>query len=193
MSQHFIMDWHSTAVIVEIQFQGYWSYKRVKIFLTSRPSKQREQLGFVYSLKTGVLDYTPRCGSRHTKVCFNTHKGVFQCTPRCINLAHLHLYKTHLGVLGGREEVNPGGSRFGHSIVYNRCLHGARIEDAQNGLKSSRPLDRADYLQTGTNPERDECEQRYISDRSQLRFLLRKSACSTMHCKNNNNGRQENI
>ncbi len=30
------------------------------------------------------------------------------------------------------------------------------MKNAQTGLKSSRPLDRADYLQTGTNPERDE-------------------------------------
>ncbi|CAB4009018.1 Hypothetical predicted protein [Paramuricea clavata] len=37
-SQHFIMDWQSSAVIVEIQFQGYYySNNRVKIFLTSRP------------------------------------------------------------------------------------------------------------------------------------------------------------
>ena len=39
VSQHFIMDWQSSAVTVEIQFQGYWVSKRVKIFLTSRPSK----------------------------------------------------------------------------------------------------------------------------------------------------------
>ena len=40
VSQHFIMDWQSTAVIVEIQSQGPWYWnKRVKIFLTSRPSK----------------------------------------------------------------------------------------------------------------------------------------------------------
>ncbi len=32
------------------------------------------------------------------------------------------------------------------------------MENAQTGLKSSRPPDRADYLHTGTNPERDECE-----------------------------------
>ncbi len=53
------------------------------------------------------------------------------------------------------------------------------MKNAQTGVKSSRPLDRADYLQTGTNPERDECEQKYISDRSQLRSLLRNNACST--------------
>ena len=43
----------------------------------------------------------------------------------------------------------------------------------------------ADYLdlQTGTNPERDECEHKYISDRSQLRSLLRNNACSTNRCK----------
>ena len=33
------------------------------------------------------------------------------------------------------------------------------MENAQTGLKS---LDRADSLQTGTNPERDECEHKYI-------------------------------
>ena len=32
------------------------------------------------------------------------------------------------------------------------------MENAQTNLMSSRLLDRADYLQTGTNPERDECE-----------------------------------
>ncbi len=46
------------------------------------------------------------------------------------------------------------------------------MENAQTGLKSSRPLDRADYLQTKTNLERDECEHKYISDRSQSRSLL---------------------
>ncbi len=66
------------------------------------------------------------------------------------------------------------------------------MKNAQTGLKSSRPLDRADYLQTGKNPERDECEQKYISDRSQLRSLLRNNACSTNRCKKNNNGRQGN-
>ncbi len=45
-----------------------------------------------------------------------------------------------------------------------------RMEIA-TGLKSSRLLDRADYLQTGTNPERDECEHKYISDRYQLPLL----------------------
>ena len=57
------------------------------------------------------------------------------------------------------------------------------MKNAQTGLKSSRPLDRADYLQTGTNPERDECKHKYISDRSQLRSLLRNNACSTKPCK----------
>ncbi len=57
------------------------------------------------------------------------------------------------------------------------------MKNAQTGLKSSHPLDRADYLQTGTNPERDECEHKYISDRSQLRSLLRNNACSTKRCK----------
>ena len=55
--------------------------------------------------------------------------------------------------------------------------------NAQTSLKSSRPLDRADYLQTGTNSERDECEHKYISDRSQLRSLLRNNTCSTNRCK----------
>ncbi len=63
------------------------------------------------------------------------------------------------------------------------------MENARTGLKSSRPLDRADYLQTGTSPEQDECEHKYISDRSQLRSLLRNNACSTKRFKNNN-GRQ---
>ncbi len=44
-----------------------------------------------------------------------------------------------------------------------------------SALKSSRPLDRADYLQIETNPKWDEYEQKYISDRSQLRSLLRKN------------------
>ncbi len=48
------------------------------------------------------------------------------------------------------------------------------MKNAQTGLKS------------GTNPEWDECEHKYISDRSQLRFLLRNNACSTNRCKNNN-------
>ena len=59
-------------------------------------------------------------------------------------------------------------------------------------MRPERPLDRADYLQTGTNPERDECEHKYISDRSQLRCLLRNNACSANRCKKNNNGRQGN-
>ena len=37
----------------------------------------------------------------------------------------------------------------------------------------------SDYLLTGTNPERDECEHKYISDRSQLPSLLRNNECST--------------
>ena len=45
-------------------------------------------------------------------------------------------------------------------------LHETSMKNAQTSLKSSRPLDRADYLRTGTNPERDECEHKYISDRS---------------------------
>ena len=57
------------------------------------------------------------------------------------------------------------------------------MKNAQTDLKSFRPLDRADYLQTGTNPERDKCEHKYISDRSQLRSLLRNNACSTKTCK----------
>ena len=56
------------------------------------------------------------------------------------------------------------------------------MKNAQTSLKSSRPLDRADYLQTGTNPERDECEHKHISDRSQLPSLLRNNACSTNRC-----------
>ena len=64
------------------------------------------------------------------------------------------------------------------------------MENAQIGLKSSRSLDRTDYLQTETNPERDECEHKYISDRSQLRSLPRNNACSTKPCIKNNKGRQ---
>ena len=60
------------------------------------------------------------------------------------------------------------------------------MKNAQTGLKSSHPLDRADYLQTGMNPEQDECEHKYISDRSQLRSLLWNNAWSTNRCKNNN-------
>ena len=56
------------------------------------------------------------------------------------------------------------------------------MKNAQTSLKSSRPLDRADYLQTRTNPERDECEHKYVSDRSQLRSLLQNNACSTKPC-----------
>ena len=40
VSQHFIMDWQSTAIIVEVQFPVYsWRFqnRRVKIFLTSHP------------------------------------------------------------------------------------------------------------------------------------------------------------
>ncbi len=87
----------------------------------------------------------------------------------------------------------PGRFRFGHNIIYNRCLHETGMKNAQTGLKSSRPLDRADdYLQTRTNLERDKCEHKYISDRSQLCSLLRNNACSTKRCKKNNNDRQEN-
>ena len=57
------------------------------------------------------------------------------------------------------------------------------MENAQTGLKSSRPLDRTDYVQTGTNPERDECKHKYIPDRSQLRSMLRKNAWPTKCCK----------
>ncbi len=51
------------------------------------------------------------------------------------------------------------------------------MENAQTGLKSSRSLDRADYLQIETNPERDKFGHKYISDRSQLRSLLWNNAC----------------
>ncbi len=80
-------------------------------------------------------------------------------------------------------KLNQSGTISFHSIIYNRCLHETGMKNVQAGLKSSRPLDRADYLQTGTNPERDESEHRYISDRSQLRSLLRNNACSTNRCK----------
>ena len=80
------------------------------------------------------------------------HDGGFNFSRRRIDLGPVYMRP--------RDEVNPGRSRFGHSIIYNRCLHETGMENAQTGLKSSRPLDRADYLQTGTNPERDECEHK---------------------------------
>ena len=80
------------------------------------------------------------------------------------------------------DEVNPGRSHFGHSIIYSTCLHETGMKNAQTGLKSSRPLDRADYLHTGTDPGRDECERKYVSDRSQLPSLLQNNACSTKPC-----------
>ena len=64
------------------------------------------------------------------------------------------------------------------------------MENAQIGLKSSRSLDRTDYLRTETNPEQDECEHKHISDRSQLRSLRRNNASSTKPCTKNNKGRQ---
>ena len=45
------------------------------------------------------------------------------------------------------------------------------MENAQTSLKLSRPLDRADYLQSGANREREKGEHKYISDRSQLCIL----------------------
>ena len=65
------------------------------------------------------------------------------------------------------------------------------MKNAQTDLKSSRPLDRADYLQTGTSPERDECEHKFQTG-LHLPSLLRNNACLTKRCKKNNNGRQEN-
>ena len=35
-----------------------------------------------------------------------------------------------------RDEVNPGPSRIGHSIIYNRSLHETGMEKAQTGLRS---------------------------------------------------------
>ena len=46
------------------------------------------------------------------------------------------------------------------------------MKNAQTGLKSSRLLDRADYLQTGTNPERDECEHKYCTFQTGLSCAL---------------------
>ena len=57
------------------------------------------------------------------------------------------------------------------------------MENAQTGLKSPLPLDQADYLLIETNPERDEYEDKYISDWSQLYCLLRNNACSTKPAK----------
>ena len=44
-----------------------------------------------------------------------------------------------------------GRSRFGDtcSIIYNKFLHDTGMENAQTSLKSSRPMDLADYLQSG--------------------------------------------
>ena len=35
-----------------------------------------------------------------------------------------------------RDDVNSGPSRFGHSIIYNRCLHKTGMENAETSLKS---------------------------------------------------------
>ena len=58
--------------------------------------------------------------------------------------------------------------RFGHGIIYNRCLHGNGTKITQTGLKSFRLLDRTYWLQTGMNSDWDECKHRNISDRSRL-------------------------
>ena len=63
--QHFIMDWPSTAVIVEIKFYTYWWTNwnsRVKILLTSRPSKYYNNYNAVYrpllrGLLFGIISY----------------------------------------------------------------------------------------------------------------------------------------
>ena len=47
---------------------------------------------------------------------------------------------------------------FGHNSFYSRYLHETETKIAQTGLKSSRLLDRADYVQTGMKSERDECK-----------------------------------
>ena len=46
VSKHFIMDWQSNGVVVEIQFPPYYyyyysSYREFKIFLASHPSKYK--------------------------------------------------------------------------------------------------------------------------------------------------------
>ena len=48
------------------------------------------------------------------------------------------------------------------SVIVLFMISGTGMENAQTGLKSSCPLDRADYLQTGTNPDRDACEHMHI-------------------------------
>jgi hypothetical protein len=46
------------------------------------------------------------------------------------------------------------------------------MKNCSDGVKSSRSLDRTDYLQTEMNLERDECKQKYISDRPWLSSWL---------------------
>ena len=48
-----------------------------------------------------------------------------------------------------RYEVKPGRFRFGHNSFYSRYLHETKTKTAQASLKSSRLLDRADYVQSG--------------------------------------------
>jgi hypothetical protein len=43
----------------------------------------------LYTLKTGVFNYTPRCVLLHTKVCFITHQGVY------ILHTFLHSFRKH--------------------------------------------------------------------------------------------------
>ena len=56
----------------------------------------------------GVLHNTPRCVTKHTKVCYETHQGVLQThgvlqnTPcvtkhtRCVTIHNTPFHKTHL-------------------------------------------------------------------------------------------------
>ena len=50
----------------------------------------------------------------------------------------------------------PERFRFDHNGFYSRHLHETETKIAQTGLKSSRLLDRADYVETGIKSER--CE-----------------------------------
>ena len=64
---------------------------------------------------------------------------------------------------------------------YSKCLHESRTKIAHTGLKSSRPLDQANYVQTGMKSKQDECKHKYISERSQ--FCKRACARATTKTK----------
>ena len=58
-----------------------------------------------------------------------------------------------------QDEVNPERSRFDHCIIYNKFLHETGMENT-HWLEIIPPAGTADYLQTVTNQERDECEHK---------------------------------